>query len=277
MDMPSTSSRPARIGVSRDSEEFRTNTRRLAQFAEAIGDTNPAHLSGAVASPVFHHVPVMQSMVEVLNAVTEGFILHGEQDFHFHRQMGPGMRLFSTSELIGTRTSSAGALYFLRCETHTHDAEPVSTQYATCLVQGATCETEGDPPPDRPRPDRLSEPIVAVHAIAPDLTLRYGDAARDYSPYTIDGEAARKLGLTAPIVHGMCTLALISREVVDILCDGDTSRLRRLGCRFSHPLFLEPGQELTVRLWPDTGLSAFEAGDSAGNLVVTNGFAEVSS
>ena len=106
---------------------------------------------------------------------------------------------------------------------------------------------------------------------------RYGDAARDYSPYTIDGEAARKLGLTAPIVHGMCTLALIAREVVDRLCAGDTGRLKRLGCRFSHPLFLEPGQALSVRLWPGNELSAFEAADRAGNLVVSNGFAQVAS
>jgi acyl dehydratase len=267
----------ARIGASRDSEEFRTNTRRLAQFAKAIGDSNPAHLSGSIASPVFHHVPVMQSMVEVLNSVTRGFILHGEQDFHFHRPMGPGQRLFSRSELIGTRQSSAGALYFLRCATHTHDAKPVSTQYATCLVQGGTCETLGVSPPDRPRPERVGEPVVAVHAIAPDLTLRYGDAARDYSPYTIDRETARKLGLTAPIVHGMCTLALIASDVVDRLCAGDTGRLKRLGCRFSHPLFLEPGQELSARLWPGGGMSAFEAADSAGHLVVSNGFAEVSS
>jgi acyl dehydratase len=277
MEMLRTMNAPARIGASRDSEEFRTNTRRLAQFAEAIGDTNPAHLSGTVASPVFHHVPVMQSMVEVLNAVTGGFILHGEHDFHFQRPMEPGQRLFSRSELIATRQSSAGALYVLRCATHTHEAQPVSTQYATCLVQGRTCETEGVPPPDRPRPERAGEPLVAVHAIAPDLTLRYGDAARDYSPYTIDGEAARKLGLAAPIVHGMCTLALIARDVVDRLCSGDTGRLRRLGCRFSHPLFLQPGQVLSVRLWPGDGTSAFEAADSAGHLVVTNGFAEVSS
>lgn len=267
----------SKIGASRDSEEFRTNSRRLAQFAESIGDTNPAHLSGAVASPVFHHVPVMQSMVEVLNFITGGFILHGEQDFHFHRPMVPGQRLFSRSELIGTRQSSAGALYFLCCETHTHDANPVSTQYATCLVQGRPCETEGVSPPERPRPERVGEPIVAVHPIAPDLTLRYGDAARDYSPYTIDGEAARRLGLPAPIVHGMCTLALIAREVVDRLCDGDSGRLGRLGCRFSRPLYLDPGQELTVRLWPGARLSAFEAADSAGSLVVSNGFAEVSS
>lgn len=277
MDMPRIMSHSAKIGASRDSEEFRTNTRRLAQFAEAVGDTNPAHLAGSIASPVFHHVPVMQSMVEVLNSVAGGFILHGEQDFHFHRPMRPGQRLFSRSELIGTRQSSAGALYFLRCSTHTHDAQPVSTQYATCLAQGGSRDTEGVPPPDRPRPERLGDPLLALHAIVPDLTLRYGDAARDYSPYTIDGEAARKLGLPAPIVHGMCTLALIARDVVDRLCAGDTGRLRRLGCRFSHPLYLEPGQELSVRLWPGDGMSAFEAADGTGHLVVSNGFAEVSS
>ena len=36
----------AMIGRSRDSEEFRTDTHRLAQFARAVDDTNPRHLAG---------------------------------------------------------------------------------------------------------------------------------------------------------------------------------------------------------------------------------------
>ena len=71
------------IGLSRDSEEFRTSTHRFAQFARSVDDANPRHLAGAVGSPVFAHVPVMQSMVEVLQKATPEFILHGEHDFVF--------------------------------------------------------------------------------------------------------------------------------------------------------------------------------------------------
>ncbi len=265
-----------KVGIARDSEEFRTNSRRLGQFAEAIGDSNPAHLSGQIASPVFHHVPVMQSMVEVLERSTDGFILHGEHDFVFHRPIVPGQRLFSLSRLVGIRNSSAGALLVVRCETRTHDGEDVCTQFATCLVQGAKVAADaGEPGPERLKPGRAGECRAASYPIAADQTLRYADAARDYSAYTIDSDAARSKGLPAPIVHGMCTLALISRAIVDGPCRGDTRRLRRLGCRFSHPLYLEPGQELTAKLWPGETNCAFEAVDRRGNIVVRNGYAEV--
>jgi acyl dehydratase len=263
------------VGLKRDSEEFRTNTRRLAQFAEAVGDTNPAHLGGSIASPVFNHVPVMQSMVEVLSRVTGGFILHGEHDFHFHRPMLPGQRLYSESELIGTGSSRAGALYFVRSRTRTHDGEDICTQFATCLVRAETGIDSGIKPPPKPKIDRRGEPLSTRYDIPGDLTLKYADAARDYSPYTIDPDAAAANGLPAPIVHGMCTLALAARTVVDRLAGGDTRRLRRLGCRFSHPLYLVPGQEIRVSVWESPEEAGFEARDRDGNAVVGNGFAEV--
>jgi acyl dehydratase len=263
------------IGLSRDSEEFRTNTARLAQFAKAVGDTNETHLAGEVAPPVFHHVPVMQSMVEVLMKVAQGFILHGEHDFLFHRPIRPRERLFSESRLIGTRPSSAGALYFIRSVTRTHAGEDLCTQFATCLVQGAKVGEAGERPPERPQVERSGEPNIERYPIAADQTLRYAEAARDYSPYTIDPEAARANGLPAPIVHGMCTLALISRGIVDGLAGGDTRRLRRLACRFSHPLYLTPGQELIVKTWRTSSSASFEAEDREGGMVVKNGYAEV--
>lgn len=266
-----------RIGTMRDSEEFRTNTRRLAQFAEAIGDANPGHLSGSVATPVFNHVPVMQSMVEVLNEVAGGFILHGQHDFLFHRPMLPGQRLFSQSQLIGTGSSGAGALVFVRSITRTHDGHDVCTQFATCLLQGASGRDSGERPPASPPPPRSGEPVALRYPIPADLTRRYADAARDYSPYTIDSEAAKANGLPAPIVHGMCTLALIARGIVDGPAGGDVRRLKRLGCRFSHPLYLMPDQMLRARLWAGGGRVAFEAEDKDGNVVVKNGFAEIAS
>lgn len=266
----------SKIGFTRDSEEFRTNTRRLAQFAESVGDTNATHLSGQIAAPVFNHVPVMQCMVEVLNTAASGFIIHGEHDFVFHRPIIPGLRLYSQSTLVAIRNSSAGALYLVRSETRSHDGHDICTQHATCLVQGRRVAKDmGGKHPATPVPPRTGEAQIATFPIAADQTLLYAEAARDYSPYTMDPDAAKALGLPAPIVHGMCTLALISRSIVDGPCGGDTRRLKRLGCRFSHPLFVEPGQELVARIWSESRITAFEAVDRAGNLVVKNGYAEV--
>lgn len=265
------------LGFCRDSEEFRTSSHRLVQFARAVDDDNPRHLAGEFASPVFSHVPVMQSMVEVLAAVTDGFVLHGEHDFVFHRPIMPGQRLFSVSTLTGVRGTRAGLTYIIRSDTATHDGTPITTQYSTCLVRGAASNVaEGEFPPTRPAPAKAAA-ASETYALAADQTRRYADAARDYSAYTIDPKAAARQGFAAPLVHGMCTLAFAARAVVDRYCGGETPRLRRLGCRFAHPLLLFPDQTLTVTHWAgDGGLVGFEAADRDGAVVVRNGYAEVS-
>ena len=166
----------------------------------------------------------------------------------------PGQRLLSQSSLVGIRNSSAGALFMVRSDTHTHDGKPVCTQRATCLVQNQRLPKDlGESHPDKPAIRRNGEPDTATFPIDDQQTLRYAEAARDYSPYTLDAGAAREMGLPAAIVHGMCTLALVARSVVDGACAGDSRRLRRLGCRFSYPLYVEPQQALQARLWRGRG------------------------
>ncbi len=271
----------ARVGSVRESEEFRVNSYRLAQFAAALGDDNPAQAVGRVAPPVFAHIPVMQSLVEELRAVTDGFIIHGEHDFHFHRPIEPGQRLFTRSVLQRIAGSKAGVQLVVRAETQTHTGDLVCVQYSGCLVQGAAVpEDRGDPPPDRPLGESGKALGEVSIALPDDIAFRYADAARDYSPYTLDNAAAKAKGFPAPFLHGMCSIALASRAVVDGPCGGDVRRLRRLGCRFSHPLFLTGGQTLTTRL-SDGGsqrgrqVVRFESLDLGKHVVIKNGFGEI--
>ena len=270
------------VGQTRDSEEFRVNTHRLAQFARALDDQNPAHLEGRTASPVFAHVPVMQSMVEMIQMATDVAPLHGEQDFHFHRPISPGQRLFSKSTLQGMRQSRAGVLLIVRSDTNDGDGQPITVQYSTCLVPGGSIDRDrGEPAPARPQPAEGRRVGRMECALTDDVSRRYADAARDYSPYTMLPEATLAMGFPAPILHGMCTLGYAGRVVVDQGCGGDSRRLKRLGGRFTHPVFVVPGQRLTTSLYDSAEkeggrlLLRFETTDRDGHTVIRNGFAEV--
>lgn len=263
------------IGLTSVSEEFRTNTHRFAQFAKSVDDVNERHRSGSVGSPVFAHIPVMESMIDVLRGVADQFIMHGEHDFVFHAPMLPGQRWFSTSRLIGARGTRAGVVFIIRSETHTHDGKAISTQYSSCLARGLHAGgAVGEGAPERPVTPE-GETIESRYRLAPDQTRRYADAARDYSPYTIDPEVAARHGYEAPLVHGMLTLALAARAVVDGPAGGDVARLRRLGCRFASPLLLLPDQQVTVALTSRGNVIGFEASDAEGNKIVQKGYAEV--
>jgi acyl dehydratase len=270
------------VGRTRDSEEFRVNSHRLVQFARALDDENPAHLEGRTAPPVFAHVPVMQSMVETIGLATDAAPLHGEHDFHFHRPITPGQRLFSLSTLQAMRQSKAGVLLIVRSETKDADDQAIGVQYSICLVPGGTIDADrGEPAPARAQPVEGRQIGRMECALTEDVSRRYADAARDYSPYTMLPEPARALGFPAPILHGMCTLGYASRVVVDQGCGGDSRRLKRLGGRFTHPVFVMPGQRLTTSLY-EIGAGAggrkilrFDTIDRDDHTVIRNGFAEI--
>lgn len=266
----------AALATERDSEEFRTGSHRLAQFAAAIGDPVAVHRAGQVGTPTFAHIPVMQSMVEVIGRVTGAFALHGEHDYVFHTPIEPGQRLYSRSRLTGVRTNAAGLLLHITSDTATHQGVRVCTQISTVLVTGkADPVTAGDAPPARPVASGGAG-VRDSHDISPALTLAYAEAARDYSAYCLDPEAAALLGFPAPIVHGMLTLSLAASAIVADFAAGNARRLRRLGCRFSQPLYSREGETLIVtRAMDPSGIVAFSATDGAGRAVLTRGYAEV--
>jgi acyl dehydratase len=276
----------SRLGRLRQTPEFRVNTVRLAQFAAAIDDENPAHRQGTVAAPVFANVPAMQCSIETLRAVTSAFAFHGQHDFHYHRPIRPGMRLFSQATLWGAAPSPAGVSIVIRSETRDQNGELVDEQYLSALVAGATlAQPVGRTAPEHRLADaaKRQAPVAEVtYAMASDQTARYADASRDYSPYTLRREAAAAMGFPGLVVHGMLTQAIVGRAIVDKACGGDSTRLKRFACRFSAPVYLVPGQAITTRIWalaPRAGIRAFgyEASDTTGQVVIRHGLAEVAS
>jgi acyl dehydratase len=79
------------------------------------------------------------------------------------------------------------------------------------------------------------------------------------------------------IGHGLCTLAFISRAVIDGVAGGVPERLRRLSVRFALPVV--PGEIITTRIWSAAGRAdgeySFETRDPRGKLVISDGRAVV--
>ena len=265
------------FGTEVRSEEFRTSSHRLAQFAAALGGQADLFRVGQLAVPTFAHIPVMQSMVEVLGRVTGSLVMHGEHDFVFHRPITPGQRLHTVSRLTGVRSNAAGLLLIVRSETWLHTGDAICTQYSTCILPGrADPVAIGEAVPDRPQ---VSDGATRTYGfpISPSLTEAYAEAARDYSPYCLVTEDAQTAGFEAPIVYGMLSLSLAALSVVNEHAASDPARLRRLGCRFAQPLFSRAGETLflTYHANAEAGLVGFAATDGAGRAIMTRGYAEV--
>lgn len=122
---------------------------------------------------------------------------------------------------------------------------------------------------------------IAVPDTAPDVTAEAHISTNqahiyrlsgDYNPLHIDPESAKFGGFDEPILHGLCTFGHCAQLLLATLCEGDSSRFRKIKVRFSSPVFLN--DTLRVRAWHDgPGRVIFEA-RVKDTVVVSNAYFE---
>jgi acyl dehydratase len=277
-----------RIGQWSDAVEFAVERERTIAYAEATNDTIPQHVEGRYAPPVFAVVAAFEAlgptMAESIPPELLMMVLHGEQDFHFHRPIEPGTTLVTHAVPIGFQGRSSGVTVGVRAETRDKESgDLVVEQYMTSFVRGAqTPEPVGEQAPPHPFPEELRDqpPLAEVsQTFDEDQTFRYSPAAGDPMPIHLDDEVARAMGLPGIIIHGLCTMAFTSRAVIETACPDDPTRLKRLAVRFSKPC--RPGETISTRIW-DAGeadgrrILAYETTSAdSGNVVIKDGRAEI--
>jgi acyl dehydratase len=262
---------PSRYEVTKDA---------CVAYAEATNDEHPRHLSGELAPPVFAIVPAFQVAAQPVGTIVPGEVImrvvHGEQDFVWHRPIVPGDVLMTRAAGVGLHGRSSGVVLVVKAETTTEAGEPVVDQYMTSFFRGASLDVhEGDEPPDHSA-ERGAELGSVTHGYDADQTQRYSAASGDPMPIHLDEDFAKAMGLPGIIVHGLCTMAFCSRAVVQTCCPDDPARLKRLAVRFSK--IVQPDEKVTHTLWDGgSGRVAFETVSSNGNVAIKDGLAEVAS
>ncbi|NOQ98935.1 dehydratase [Mycolicibacterium fortuitum] len=268
-----------------DEERFEVTRERLAEYAAATNDPIPAHRSGEVAPPVFAIVPVFEALlvpaVDVLPVELIPRVVHGEQDFHFHRPIRPGDKLVSRGQMIGYEGLENGTRAAIYLECRTDEGELVNEQYVTTFVRGFDAgKAMGELSPAHRFDEglRASAPVATVSQhVDADQTFRYSPAAGDPMPIHLDEEVARDAGLPGIIAHGLCTMAFTSWAVLTEVAGSDVNRLKRFAVRFSKMVL--PGDDLETRIWrrgSANGVTTYAFETARGSdLVITDGLAEI--
>lgn len=276
---------PSGLDTWTDATTFEVTAERIAEYAAATNDPIEAHRNGSVASPVFSIVPVFQSMTEPAFSVVPinlvGKIVHGEQDFVFHRPIKPGDVLSSKAKMVGYRGHEKGTSGHIVLETRDADGELVNEQHVTLFVRGFdTGETVGEQAPEHAFPEavRSQAPVAKVSQhVDDDQTFRYSPASGDPMPIHLDAEFAKEMGLPGIIAHGLCTMAFTSWAVLTEVGGSDVSRLRRLAVRFAKPVL--PGQDLVTEIWKGAtadGVATYHFETTVGDeVVIKDGLAEI--
>ncbi|MDX6640954.1 MAG: hypothetical protein QOF12_1965 [Solirubrobacteraceae bacterium] len=260
---------------------FEVTRERLAEYARAVNDPIETHLAGDVANPVFAIVPVFQSLLEpaldVVPLSVLGRVLHGEQDFRFHRAIVPSETLVARGRMTGWEGLPNGTRACVYLETRDEAGDLVNEQYVTFFVRGFDDGRKlGELSPEHRLGDAVREqaPVADVtQHIDDDQTFRYAPASGDPMPIHTDEQVARDAGLPGIIAHGFCVLAFTAWAILEEVGGGDVGRLRRLAVRFAKPVL--PGQDIRTRVWnAGGGLFGFET--TVGETVVLrDGLAEI--
>ena len=275
-------------GLDKWTEEvvFEVTRERLMQYAAATNDPVQVHRDGDVASPVFAIVPVFHALLapalEVVPVSLFGKILHGEQDFRFHRPIVPGDVLTARGKMTGWEGLENGTRACVLLECRDAAGELVNEQFVTFFVRGFDDGRKlGELSPAHkldPSPRESAPALEFTQRIDEDQTFRYSEASGDPMPIHLDEDAAEAAGLPGIIAHGFCVLAFTSWGILEGLGVEDPARLKRLAARFARPVL--PGQEIETRAWAigsESGSSSFAFETAVGDtLVIRDGLAEFS-
>jgi acyl dehydratase len=188
------------------------------------------------------------SLLAELSGFNRAGVLHGEQEFQFHRPIPPEGRLVTEGAITHCfdKGKGKGALVVAEFDTRLSGGQELFASAVTMFARldGGWGGPEAPKKP-LPFPDRPPEAVVAA-VPCPDLPLVYRLSGDTFALH-VDAEAAGSAGFERPIMHGLCTLGHACRALIQCLTPGSPQKVRRIGCRFSRPLYA--GTPIETRIW----------------------------
>ena len=270
------------VGKDYGTKTYEVTAEAIEKYARATNDENDRYLGGAddtVAPPIFPVVPAFESfMAASMDPDLQADLLrlvHGAEEHVLHAPIKPGDTLTVESVLESVETKDTGETFTVKATEKNQDGEVVAEVRGTMFIRGSGSGSRGVAQGDEPERQIVHEDTTKVDE---DQTHRYADASGDHNPIHLDENVAKMAGLPRTINHGMCTMAIAVKGAVNGLAGGDPTKLRRVGVRFSKPVF--PGEELTTKFWEEsagggTKVYGFETYNPDGAAVIKNGIVEI--
>ena len=254
----------------------------VRQFAEATRDTSKHFSDGQLVPPSMVATQVYRAQFAAITELVPGDVfsaarsgVHGQHDLLLHRPISSDEKLRIFVETHSARLSGENLRVTLHHSILDDRDDLVAEQWWTTVLLGTTAEPTGPELPDYSFSSGAEATVVAEEVVGIDevMARRYAQVSGDYSDHHFSVDGARRSGVAAPFLHGLCTMALCARAATNTVANGDPRRLRRVAVRFAAPAFL--GHDLKVKIFerPNSGF-ALEA--SCGeHTVIKNGLVQL--
>ena len=270
---------PDLVGKEYGVKTYPVTAEAIERFARATNDDNEAYLVGdsSVAGPTFPVVPAFEFFMTAGMDPELGAdlmrLVHGEEEHVLHAPIRPGDVLSVGARLESVEVKETGETFTVVASESNENWELVAEVRGTMFIRGSG-KASARRAAQRSEPEQGEVVYEETTKVDDDQPARYAEASGDHNPIHLDDNVARAAGLPGVILHGMCTMGIAAKAVVNGACGGDPTALRKIAVRFSRPVL--PGQELTTRLWQTGDKSfGFETHNPRGSAVIRGGVAEL--
>lgn len=271
--------------VYEDEERYEVTTEAMRAYAEATGALEPWEErwseGGELAPPLFAVRPLVGVLFGAIEDEEVGIdlrrLVHGEQEMFFHSPLRRGDRVLARGEIESIEARSTGEVLVLRQWLEREGGEVAVTARSVLFVRGSGAGGGGKgSAPEVANPsafDSLGDVVAQTQVVEEDQSRRYARASGDLNPLHTDDAFARSAGLSARILHGLCTMAMASNVVIERLCKGEVERLARLSVRFARPVYMGDALTTFVRGSDsgEEGVFELEVRNQEGEAVLTRG------
>lgn len=282
-------------------------------FSAACGELRPCFVDNSGGQVPQVHPLFLAGCAEIVGAwacvyhagmtkaeVIKHTFAHHSFDGIFHRRLESGAEVETVVSLAGVGRHRSGG-HFVTSFRHSDRSGLMGESWWGGVLLGAPADVDfySSSPPPRLKPSTSSAALVpagtertlelpASQAHIWDSCIR--DPRRpkakssDINPHT-NVDFARKAGLQARTLNGLCVLALALEAVLDMAgCSAPWPLVRRVACEFGSPVFIDFAPvKLIVRIL-DSGVSTsngvevlcFEVLTVDGKRGVRNGYIELS-
>jgi len=201
---------------------------------------------------------------------------HDLEIFHELPTAGTVISQVRVTDVFDRGREKGALIHWERDLTDVASGKLLSRMRARALARG-NGGFEGPPPPGRTaeripeRPADFQEKWATTRAQALIYRLS-GDA----NLLHVDPAVAQEAGFKRPILHGLCSLGIVSFLIIKIACAGDPGQLRRISARYAGIVY--PGETLCIELWREETCWVFQCrSDEHKHLVLDGGVAVVDS
>ncbi|EQC33164.1 hypothetical protein SDRG_09150 [Saprolegnia diclina VS20] len=194
--------------------------------------------------------PSMSTIPNGMPDFNPGMTLHGEQSIEVHRPLpATGGRVTCHRRVLSFHPKGkSGALMETEFKIVDEAGEPLTTLVMGSFYRGldASFQGQGRTPPRRPSMPVRTPDIVLTLPTSPAQAQLYR-LSGDYNPLHIDPDFAASAGFPQPILHGLCTMGVAARALLQAYGHNESASFRKMSVRFSKPTF--PGETLETRMW----------------------------